>query len=1133
MRLIGIHIILFCALAGLSFGQVTIFSENMGSPAANTAIASWTGWQNNGILTFTGTGDVRNTTASSGYPTASGTGNVFIINTVGTYYEISGINTTYYSGITLKLGHYKSTTASNNELVIETSPDGATYTPLTYSRATGTGTASWLLITPTGTIPSTANLRIRFRQTSISPQFRIDDVVLTGNCITPVTQASNLTFSAIFGTTMTVSWTNGSGAYRVVKINTVNSFTAPANGTSPISNSVYGGTGEQVVYNGNSNSVTVTGLIPGATYWFEVFEYNCTGINTFYNTATATNNPLSQATCNCSSPGDYYRSLFTGNWTTAGNWESSYDNITWITATLVPTSAAAAVTVRNPDVITIDANASAPTLTINYGGTLQANSTSFVTLTLTGDLVNDGIFQMYDPSTKAVDVVFTKNGNQNISGTGVTTNFYSIGLNMGTSRSNILDISASNFSCLPSRALLFNSSNANVLTNGTIKFSGSYTFSGPIFKTGLSYAIANKAGVWLNNPNVNITSSNDSYDVSGLLKVTSGTLNVGIVIGNSIRLLAGGQMVVQGGTVNVSGRIQANNSGGTAQGTLSYNQSGGVVTLTTAGSNTHASISDFHFVITTDTLIMSGGTLVFRNVATTASDLKHLGYSLITGGTMQFADASSASAIDFEIETGATSYLPSLVLNNAAGLGTSLYPGTDISVKGSITINSGTTLDNDWGSGFYYNFSLTGNWNNDGTFLHHNQKYVQFNGSSAQFITGTTTTLFNQLILANAWGLTLSSPATINGTSGVLTLSSGKLYTSSTNILAMMAGTSVAGASNSNFVYGPMSKTGSTDFIFPVGKDLQYRPISVTSLTGSETFTAEYFHADPDAVPYDVTLMDPTLDHIGRCEYWILNRAGSVNANVTLSWNTYSCGVSSLPDLAVARWDGAMWKDHGNGGTTGFPATSGTVISSAAVTSFSPFTLASRVTAGAVNPLPVELISFTASFNSSNTVDVKWTTASETNNDYFTVERSADGMRFDKINQTDGAGNSSSVLNYSTTDYTPLSGVSYYRLRQTDFDGNEEFSQIVSVEKNATDFEIINTVHETTQGQLTVYFNCGSDCNIALELYDISGKKVFSSPKNVLENNSGIVIPTSSLAGGIYLIKASNGSSLVFRKVKL
>ena len=112
----------------------------------------------------------------------------------------------------------------------------------------------------------------------------------------PTTQASNITFSSVSSTSMTVNWTNGNGSKRIVKMNTSNSFSAPVDGTDPSANTVYGGSGEQVVYNGSGSSVAITGLTAGTTYWFRVYEANGSGSTITYNTATATNNPLSQTT---------------------------------------------------------------------------------------------------------------------------------------------------------------------------------------------------------------------------------------------------------------------------------------------------------------------------------------------------------------------------------------------------------------------------------------------------------------------------------------------------------------------------------------------------------------------------------------------------------------------------------------------------------------------------------------------------------------------------------------------------------------------------------------------------------------------------------------------------------------------
>src|SRR5690348_13807437 len=83
---------------------------------------------------------------------------------------------------------------------------------------------------------------------------------------------------------------------------------------------------------------------------------------------------------------------------------------------------------------------------------------------------------------------------------------------------------------------------------------------------------------------------------------------------------------------------------------------------------------------------------------------------------------------------------------------------------------------------------------------------------------------------------------------------------------------------------------------------------------------------------------------------------------------------------------------------------------------------------------PIQLTVFTVTCNNGEAL-VKWTTAAETNNDFFTIERTTDGINFDKVGTVKGAGNSVFNINYEFTDPTPLSGTSYYRLTQTSFDG--------------------------------------------------------------------------------------------------
>ncbi|MBP6427682.1 MAG: lamin tail domain-containing protein, partial [Bacteroidia bacterium] len=118
---------------------------------------------------------------------------------------------------------------------------------------------------------------------------------------TPIAQDSTITFPTILTTSVMASWLNGDGVNRIVKVNTTNSFTDPVDGNTYTANSVYAG-GEQVVYDGTGNSVTVSNLSASTQYYFRVYSYNGTGAGTKYNVSTATDNPNSVTTAAPSFP---------------------------------------------------------------------------------------------------------------------------------------------------------------------------------------------------------------------------------------------------------------------------------------------------------------------------------------------------------------------------------------------------------------------------------------------------------------------------------------------------------------------------------------------------------------------------------------------------------------------------------------------------------------------------------------------------------------------------------------------------------------------------------------------------------------------------------------------------------------
>ena len=190
-------------------GIVNLFSENVGINGVIIPISS-NSFQNL-AASFSGTADTRNNIPSTGYAGASGGRNVYFVGGSSASFNISGINTNGYNNLGLSFGHYKSETASSTQLVVEVSSNGTTFVPLTYTR--GPVASNWEKIIPTGTIPATSNLRIRFRQTHATYQFRIDDVTVFAS-LPPIPQPQ----ISIAGTLSSVSSTYGGTAATTTSI---------------------------------------------------------------------------------------------------------------------------------------------------------------------------------------------------------------------------------------------------------------------------------------------------------------------------------------------------------------------------------------------------------------------------------------------------------------------------------------------------------------------------------------------------------------------------------------------------------------------------------------------------------------------------------------------------------------------------------------------------------------------------------------------------------------------------------------------------------------------------------------------------------------------------------------------------
>ncbi len=174
--------------------------------------------------------------------------------------------------------------------------------------------------------------------------------------------------------------------------------------------------------------------------------------------------------------------------------------------------------------------------------------------------------------------------------------------------------------------------------------------------------------------------------------------------------------------------------------------------------------------------------------------------------------------------------------------------------------------------------------------------------------------------------------------------------------------------------------------------------------------------------------------------------------------------------------------------------------------------------------LPIKLNYFDA-YNINNQIELRWETASEINNDFFTIERSIDGINFKPIEIIKGAGNSSKVLNYSTIDKEPEIGINYYRLKQTDYDGKFEYSSIVNITQKG-DLNTISIYPNPNNGNFTI--STQNSQVIDYQIIDYSGKAIKIGTINSLNSNLNI----SDLSPGIYfLLTTLNNNNTTSRKI--
>ncbi len=301
------------------------------------------------------------------------------------------------------------------------------------------------------------------------------------------------------------------------------------------------------------------------------------------------------------------------------------------------------------------------------------------------------------------------------------------------------------------------------------------------------------------------------------------------------------------------------------------------------------------------------------------------------------------------------------------------------------------------------------------------------------------------------------------------------------------------------------------------------------SICGSVFLDADddglFNNADVTVASILVTLYDAAGNVIGRTE---TDATGGYCFN-DIPDGTYTVGffpADTYPTVANAG-DGTIDSEIDatfQSGPLTIDNAAGTSISDDSGTTATNFT---NIDAGFSDQvLPIELLSFEARGNNNCEVIVKWSTATEINNDYFEVLRSDNGGQAEVIGTVDGAGSSFQTLNYEFVDANPIRNA-YYQLRQVDIDGSSSYSSWSVVALNCLGGSGY-VAGDATTGQFQLFMTHTTDANASINIYNAHGQLLYQQAAPLVGSESSHALDLSTLPAGVYMLQVADASGTLY-----
>ncbi|MBS4013607.1 MAG: hypothetical protein KGZ97_07585 [Bacteroidetes bacterium] len=506
------------------------------------------------------------------------------------------------------------------------------------------------------------------------------------------------------------------------------------------------------------------------------------------------------------------------------------------------------------------------------------------------------------------------------------------------------------------------------------------------------------------------------------------------------------------------------------------------------------------------TYSLTGGTIEFSNNSATAQTVRNAVtyYNIdITGSNV------GTSGGNFSIAAGGS-------FNIKSGGSFQIASNRAIEGAGSFIVEEGGTLL--YGSALgITNSGATGNVRVTGSrTFNANATYGLIGG--VDMVTGNGLPSAIQNFIIDKTGTTTATLSQNLEVTGTLTLTNRNLITgahtltlSNNSPAALVAGTGNTDFANS-FIIGNFKRRVSVNngFLFPVAaatSGLQLASLDFTALDtpGSPninmSFTISTEEEDISTLGLEVD-GTPLTHRLGN-GFWVINseNISSFTANIRLTAPNTSGLTNEKSFAIIKRTGGGDWiiPPEGTHNNLDQSITSGKIsVRRAGIQSFSDFAIAYN---GYAVSLPIQLINFSAEVQNDNKVKLIWSTASEINNDYFTLLRSNDGINFEEFARIQGAGNSNVINEYNCFDNYPRLGINYYILKQTDFDGSTSLSNTIAVNVNEQNISSVFVLN----GNLFINLAWTESEIVNYKLYDIHGRIILKGDFHYMPGHIEII----------------------------